>query len=437
MKVDTIIHAKWLMTCEENNTVLADHALIIQNKKIIDILPSKPAAEKYNATETHHYSTHVVMPGFINTHTHLAMNYLRGLADDMALMDWLNNYIWPAEKKWVNHDFVYDASLNAMAEMIRCGTTCFNDMYFFLEATADAALKAGIRGGIGITVIGFPTNWANNFDEYVSKGLNFYQQYKDKELLRTTFAPHAIYTAADHELIRVAELAEEYDLKINMHIHETEAEIKHSVEKFHARPIKRLQQMGLISPRLIAVHMAHINEEDSEIIKAGKPSIVHCPQSNMKLASGTCPVHHLKQLGLNVALGTDGAASNNDLDMLAEMQSASFLAKLSTHNPKVQTDLEALTMATLNGAKALGIDDVTGSLTKGKSADFIAINLDEIETSPIYHPESLVVYSASRHQVTDTWVAGKQLMKNRQLLTLDEEAIKAKAKEWSKKIKPS
>lgn len=433
--VDQIIHAKWLITCESDNKILENHALIIKDGIITDILSSEQATLRYKANHTEHYTDHTVIPGFINAHTHIAMNYFRGLADDLALMDWLNNHIWPAERTFVDHEFVKEASLLAMAEMIRSGTTCFNDMYFFLQATAEAAEIAGMRAHIGITVIDFPTKWAQTTDEYFSKGVEFFEAYKNHDRIKTTLAPHAIYTVAEPTLLKVKELAEKYDLKINMHIHETDEEVNQSIAKTNLRPLRRLQNIGLVTPRLIAVHMAQINDEDLDIIQAGKPHIVHCPESNMKLASGTRAITDFQQRGLNVALGTDGAASNNDLNMIGEMRSAALLGKLETSNPTALSAVETLKLATLNGAKALGIDHITGSLTIGKAADFIAINLDEIETLPLYHPASQIVYAAARHQVSDVWVAGKQLMKNRKLLTLDEKAIKAKAVYWAKKIK--
>jgi 5-methylthioadenosine/S-adenosylhomocysteine deaminase len=433
--MDQIIHAKWLITCDQTNQILENHALVVSAGQIKAILPSKQATEKYTTATAHHYETHAVMPGFVNSHTHIAMNLFRGLADDLALMDWLNHHIWPAEKAWVSQEFVYDASLLAMAEMIRSGTTCFNDMYFFLQATAEAADVAGIRANIGITVIGFPTAWAQTSDEYIAKGLAFHEEYKNHPRIYSTFAPHAIYTETEDTLIKIRDLAESYNLKINMHIHETADEINQSLAQFKLRPLRRLHNIGFVSPRLIAVHMTQIDDDDMEIIAAQKPNIVHCPESNMKLSSGTCPVDKFQQMGINVALGTDGAASNNDLNMLGEMRSAAFLSKLSTKNPATLPTQNVLQMATLNGAKALGLDQVIGSLTVGKAADFIAINLDEIETLPTYHPESHIIYAASRNQVTDVWVAGKQLMKNRELLTLNEKEIKAKARYWQDKIR--
>lgn len=434
-QVDQIIHARWIITSDTQKEPLENHALVITADKITAILPSHEATQKYSAHITEHLKTHVLIPGLINAHTHIAMNYFRGMSDDLALMNWLNNHIWPAEKKWVSHEFVYDASLLAMAEMIRCGTTCFNDMYFFLSATAEAAEKSGMRANIGITVLEFPTNWAQTADEYLSRGLDFLTHYKNHERITATLAPHAPYTVSDQYMLRVKEIAEEHRLKINLHLHETLDEVNQSLEHYKKRPIKRLDDIGFISPNLIAIHMTQLNDEDFDILQKRKPSVVHCPESNMKLASGACPVSTLQSLGINVALGTDGAASNNDLDMLSEMRSAAFLAKLSDKNPESLPAAKAIELATLNGAKALGMDHLIGSLKPGKAADFAAINLDEIETQPLYHPISHIVYAASRQQVTDTWVAGKRLMKNRELLTLDMNELLVKAKKWSEKIR--
>ncbi|HSW70235.1 MAG TPA: TRZ/ATZ family hydrolase [Gammaproteobacteria bacterium] len=431
-EVDTLIHAQWIITGEDQ--VLENHTLVLKNGKIAAILSNDEAVKQYSAKETEKFPSHAIIPGLINTHTHLAMNYFRGMADDLSLMNWLKNHIWPAEKKWLSHAFVYDASLLAMAEMIRSGTTCFNDMFFFLQATAEAADKAGLRANIGITVMDFPTNWAQTPDDYFARGLEFFQHYKHHEKIRATLAPHAPYTVCDESMLRVKEMAETHHLKINLHLHETADEVNQSLAEIKKRPIRRLHELGMLSPRLIAIHMTQLNEEDLEIVAQDKPNVVHCPESNMKLASGICPVEKLRALGINVALGTDGAASNNDLNMLGEMRTANFLAKLVSHDPEALPALDTLQIATRNGAKALGIDEITGSLAPGKSADFAVINLDEIETQPLYHPVSHIVYAASRHQVTDTWVAGKQLMKNRQLLTLDEKELIHKAKLWQKKI---
>ncbi|OGT46800.1 MAG: N-ethylammeline chlorohydrolase [Gammaproteobacteria bacterium RIFCSPHIGHO2_12_FULL_41_20] len=432
---EQIIHAKWLITCEEDNKILENHALVLKNGKIHAVLPSKNASIQYPSATTSHYSQHAIVPGFINSHTHIGMNFFRGLADDLTLMDWLNNHIWPAEKQWVQQDFVHDASLFAMAEMLRSGTTCFNDMYFFLDATAQAALTAGIRAHIGITVIDFPTAWASTTQEYLEKGLAFHEAYKKYDNITATFAPHAIYTVSEKTLSTIKELADQHQLKINMHIQESRDEIEQSLAQTKKRPIRRLHDIGFLSPQVIAIHMTQIDDEDLTILQHTQPHIVHCPESNMKLASGACPVMQLQAAGLNIALGTDSVASNNNLDMIGEMRSAALLAKLQSGNPKAVDAEQALKMATLQGAKALGIEQMFGSLTVGKAADFIAIDLAQIETQPLYHPISQIVYAASRHQITDVWVAGKQLLKNRQLTTLDETELLNKAHFWREKIK--
>lgn len=433
IQIDHLISAKWLITCEENNRVLENHSLAIKDGKILALLPTKEAEKKYRASIVS-YPSHTVIPGLINSHTHMAMNIFRGLADDLELMDWLNHHIWPAEGKWVSRDLVYDASLLAIAEMIRGGTTCFNDMYFFLEATAEAAILAGIRAHIGMHIIGVPTAWAKTIDEYFEKALHFYHQYKNHPHIIPTMAPHSTYTLTREDLVRANEIAHQYHLKTNIHLQESPAEVEQFFAKHAKRPLQLLDELGMVTPNLIAIHMTQINDPDYAILQKGRPTIVHCPESNMKLASGASPVEKLIQIGINVALGTDGAASNNDLDMMGEMRSAAFLGKISTCNPQAVSAEKVLKMATLNGAKALGIDQMIGSLTPGKAADFIAIDLDQIETQPLYHPISQIVYAASRHQISDVWVEGKQLMKNRQLLTLDEKAILKKAKMWQEKI---
>jgi 5-methylthioadenosine/S-adenosylhomocysteine deaminase len=433
--IDHLIHAKWIITCEDDNQILEDHALAIKDKKILAILPSKDAKQKYAADREENYATHVVTPGFINSHTHLAMNLFRGLADDLELMDWLNNHIWPAEGKWVSDEMVYDGSLLAMAEMIRAGTTCFNDMYFFLDATARAAELAGMRAHIGMTIIDVPTAWAKTTDEYFTKAIEFYQRYKNNDRIIPTLAPHSTYTVSLESLERVKQLADDYHLKINIHLQEAPSEIAQSMATYKKRPLKRLHEIGMVSPDLIAIHMTQINDEDLAILEQTKPNIVHCPESNMKLVSGSCPVETLTQIGINVALGTDGAASNNDLDMIGEMRTAAFLGKITANDPKAMPALKALKMATLHGAKALGIEQKTGSLTPGKAADFIAIDMNHIETQPIYHPVSQIVYATPRSQVTDVWVNGQQLLKNRELTTLNVKELLEKAQVWRNKIK--
>lgn len=432
--IQHIVHAKWLLSGIPNQPALENHSLCIADGKIQAVLPTAHVKENYTAKQVDNYSEHLIMPGLVNAHTHIGMNYFRGLGSDLSLMDWLHNHMLPTEKKWLSHEFVYDVSLFAMAEMIRSGTTCYNDMFYFPSATAEATIKSGIRAGIGLTVIEFPTKWAKTTDEYFSKGLDFYEQYKDNPYITPTLAPHAPYTVSDESFIRIRALSEKLQLKINVHLHETLDEIDQSMKQFGKRPMRRLYDLGLLSPQVIAIHCANLNKEDRDLLAETQPSVVHCPESNMKLASGICPVGQLRDAGVNIALGTDSVASNNDLDMLSEMRSASLLSKISTLNPESLKAHEALELATINGAKAMGLDHTIGSLEVNKAADFIAINMQDIEMLPVFKPEAQVVYSSNRQQVSDVWVNGKQLMKNRQLLTLDEQELKQKAKLFSQKI---
>ncbi|MDF1646758.1 MAG: TRZ/ATZ family hydrolase [Legionellaceae bacterium] len=432
-----IVHAKWILSGVPKQPALENHSLCITDGKIQAVLPTSQVQEHYTAARVDNYLEHLIMPGIINAHTHIGMNYFRGLGSDLSLMDWLHKHMFPTEKKWLSHAFVYDASLFAMAEMIRSGTTCYNDMFYFSPATAEATIQSGMRACIGITVAEFPTKWAKTTDEYFTKGLDFYEQYKDNPYITTTFAPHAPYTVSDESFIRIRELADKFQLKINLHLHETLDEINQSMQQFKKRPVRRIYDLGLLSPQLIAIHCANLNEEDLDLFAQTQPNVVHCPESNMKLASGICPVDKLRDIGVNVALGTDSVASNNDLDMLSEMRSASLLAKISTLNPESLKAHEALELATINGAKAIGLEHTTGSLEVNKAADFIAINMQDIEMLPVFEPEAQVVYSSNRQQVSDVWVSGKQLMKNHELLTIDEQALKQKAKSLGKKIKTS
>lgn len=433
--IDQLIQAKWLITGNPHQRVLENHCLLIKEGKILAIEPNEIAYTQYHAKETHVYPEHAITPGLINTHTHIGMNFFRGLGSDLALMDWLTQYIFPAEKKWLTHEFVKEASLFAMAEMIRSGTTCFNDMFYFPEATAEAVDIAGLRAFIGMTIIEFPTAWAESTDEYFDKGLKFYQTYKNHPKITATLAPHAPYTVSDSSFMRIRDLAETYDLKVNVHLHETQDEIQQSLKQYDKRPIKRLYDLGLLGQHVLAVHAAQLDDEDIDLLAETQAQVIHCPESNMKLASGICPVEKLLLRGINVALGTDSVASNNDLDMFSEMRTATFLSKVSTLSPMSLNADTTLSLATLHGAKALGMEQHIGTLESGKAADFIAIRLNDIETLPVYDPIVQIVYACNRQQVTDVWVAGKHLMKNRQLLTLNEDELKGKAQYWGEKIR--
>ncbi len=433
-KVDTLIHARWVIPVNPSHDVLELHSVAIKDGKILDILPTDKAEKKYKSTDTRHLIEHALIPGLINTHMHAAMNILRGYADDLPLMDWLQNHIWPAESKWMSAEFVYQGTQLAIAESLRCGVTTMNDMYFFPDEAAKACDEAGIRATVGLIVIDFPTVWAANADEYLEKGIALHDKLRHNSRINTALAPHAPYTVSDEPLKKIASYAEELDLPIHMHIHETEFEVQQSLETKKMRPLERLKELGLLSPRLLAVHMTQLTDEEIKLCADNGVHVLHCPESNMKLASGFCPTHKLQQAGINLTLGTDGAASNNDLDMFGEMKSAAMLAKVVSGDATALSAEQTLAMATINGAKALGIDDVTGSLEKGKAADITAIDLSAIETQPLYHPVSQIVYSASRMQVSDVWVDGRCLLNNRKLTTLDETHLKFIADSWNKKL---
>ncbi len=436
VKIDTLLHARWIIPVEPENTVLEHHSLAINNGCIEAILPSEKARSKYQATDEVELGEHLLIPGLINAHTHAAMNLFRGLANDLPLMDWLNNHIWPAEQKWVDPEFVKDGTRLAVAEMIRGGTTCFNDMYFFPDHTAEVCAAAGMRTVVGLILIDFPTAWANDADEYILKGEQVHDDYRHTPLVNTAFAPHAPYTVSDEPLQRITMLAEELDIPIHMHVHETESEVAGALEKNGQRPLARLAELGVLSPRLLAVHMTQLQDDEIEQLATQGVSVVHCPESNLKLASGFCPVAKLISAGVNVCIGTDGAASNNDLDMLGEMRTAALLAKAVA---KDCTSLDAhttLRMATLNAATALGLNESIGSLKKGKQADIAAVNLQQLETLPLYDVAAQLVYAGNRQQVSDVWVAGKQLLKDRQLTTLEYARLLEQAGNWQQKIKP-
>ncbi|MBL6969755.1 MAG: TRZ/ATZ family hydrolase, partial [Gammaproteobacteria bacterium] len=419
---------------EPDETILENHAVAIHDGLILELLTSEQARAKYSATQSFDLERHVLMPGLINSHTHTAMSLLRGIADDLPLMTWLQEHIWPAEQKWVSEDFVRDGSELAMAEMLRGGTTCFNDMYFFPEVTANSAAQCGIRAVIGLIVIDFPTAWGDGPDEYLEKGLKIHDQYRNSPHIHTAFAPHAPYTVSDAPLKRIQMLAEELDIPIHMHIHETAHEVDEATEQSGMRPLQRLHNLGLLGPQLTAVHMTQLNDDEIKLLAEYGASVVHCPESNLKLASGFCPVDKLMKAGVNVALGTDSAASNNDLDMLGEARTAALLSKGVSLDPTSLSAHQTLKMATLNGAKALGLGKITGSIVAGKAADLIAVDLSALETNPIYNVASQLIYSANRNQVREVWVNGEHLLRGGDLVTLDQEKLKQQAMEWQGKI---
>jgi 5-methylthioadenosine/S-adenosylhomocysteine deaminase len=435
--VDSLLHARWVIPVEPDLTCLEHTSLALRDGRILDILPTATARARYTANKNVELPNHALIPGLVNAHTHAAMSLFRGLSDDLPLMDWLTKHIWPAEAKWISPEFVRDGVRLAAAEMLKSGTTCLNDMYFFPEDAASALREAGMRACLGLILIDFPTAYAQTPDDYFEKGLKLHDSLRHDLLLSTAFAPHAPYSVSDGPLARIRTVNNELNLPVHMHLHETAYEVSEAIAKTGMRPLARLDALDLLGPTLMAVHMTQLNPEEIARLAEVGASVVHCPESNLKLASGFCPVHTLLTAGVNVALGTDGAASNNDLDMLSELRTAALLAKAVSGDATAVPAHTALRMATLNGAKALGLDTEIGSLRPGKAADITAIDLAALHSQPVYDPVSQIVYTAGREQVTDVWVAGRRLLANRTLTTLDENAILNRARSWRDKIQAS
>jgi 5-methylthioadenosine/S-adenosylhomocysteine deaminase len=415
--------------------VLDDHAVVLRDGRIADVLPARQARERYPGARRTELPGHVLIPGLVNLHTHAAMTLMRGLADDRPLMDWLKNHVWPVEMRLASPEFVEDGTLLACAEMLRGGITCFNDMYFFPEATAQAALRSGMRAALGIIALEFPSPYATDAADYLSKGLAARDRLKDEPLLSFCLAPHAPFTVSDTTFRKIAVFAGELDLPIHVHLHETADEVRESLAVHGTRPIRRLDEAGLLGPNLIAVHAVHLLDEEVALLAAHGCHVAHCPSSNLKLASGIARTAHLAAAGVNLGLGTDGAASNNRLDLLAEMRLAALLAKGAGNDATVLPAHDILAMATLHGARALGLEGLTGSLTPGKSADMTAVNLAAPELAPCYDPVSHLVYAAGREHVSHVWVAGELLLERGRLTRIDDSEVAAKAARWKDKIR--
>lgn len=435
ISVDQLIEARWVIPIEPQDIVLEEHSVAIREGRIVGIAPTARAQTEFQAAERIVLPDHALIPGLVNAHTHAAMSLLRGYADDQPLMTWLNEHIWPAERRHVSPDFVYDGTLLACAEMLRGGVTCANDMYFYPESAARAFLDAGMRGVIGMIALEFPSSYAADADDYLSKGLATRDKFRQEELLSFAMAPHAPYTVSDQTFERLVTLAEELDLPIHLHLHETEDEIRASLEKHGVRPFDRLEALGLISPRLIAVHAVHLNDRERSVLGTYGSSVAHCPASNLKLASGFADVAAMQAAGINVSLGTDGAASNNRLDVLGEMRLAALLAKGVSGDASTLPAHAALRCATLNGARALGLQGRIGSIETGKYADLAAVRLDAPEVSPCFDPVSQIVYSAGRENVSHVWVAGKLLVQEGVLVMNQTKALEKAIAVWHNKLR--
>ena len=431
---DLIITARWVIPVDPEGVVLERHAVVVNNGRVVALLPSDQAGKAYASASTVDLPFHVLTPGLINLHTHAAMTLMRGLADDLPLMEWLNQHIWPAEGKHVSPQFVYDGTLLACAEMLRGGVTCFNDMYFYPEQAARAALDAGMRAAIGMICIEFPTSYATDAQDYLRKGLAARDRFRGEPLLSFCLAPHAPYTVSDRSFEQIVTYSGELEVPVHMHLHETQDEIRESVTRFGVRPVERLRRLGLLGPTLIAVHAVHLSEEEIDLLAGQGASVAHCPSSNLKLASGMAPVARFVERGLNTGLGTDGAASNNRLDLFEEMRIAALLAKATSGRANSVPAATALHMATLGAAQALGLDRHIGSIATGKIADLCAVSLDATGLSPVYHPLSHLVYAAGREDVSHVWVAGRLVVDEGRLTGLDEGELRAKARAWQTRI---
>jgi 5-methylthioadenosine/S-adenosylhomocysteine deaminase len=431
---DLIIEAGWVVPIQPHGVVFEHHAVVVSGAVIIDIISIADARKKYHAKKTVSRPQAVLMPGMVNAHTHNPMTLMRGVADDLALMPWLQDHIWPIEAAVMGPEFVSDGVSLAIAEMLRGGTTCTNDNYFFPDAQAATYRQHGFRAMVGLPVIDFPSAWAKSHAEYFDRAVEVHDNYRNDDLIRTAFAPHAPYTVCDANFEQIRMLSDQLDIPVHCHTHETAQEVHDSIKQYGMRPIARLDQLGLWNDRMIAVHMTQLSEQEIALCAERGVSVVHCPQSNMKLASGFAPVEKLRVAGVNLALATDGCASNNDLDMFDEMRTAALLAKVVAGDATALNAASALHMATLGSAKAMGMGDVIGSLEIGKQADLICIDMHALETQPMYHVISQLVYASGRHQVSDVWIAGKEKLSNRHLVDIDVDKIMQQTHYWRDRI---
>lgn len=431
---DLLIEAGWVVPVEPHGVVLEDHAVAVSNGVIVAVLPRAEARARFQASQVVSRPGSVLVPGLVNAHCHNPMTLLRGVADDLPLMTWLQQHIWPIEGQVIGPDFVADGIELAVAEMVRGGTTSCAENYFFPDVQAATYSRLGFRALVGLPVIDFPTAWARTQDEYFEKGLEVHDNWRRNPLVSTCFVPHAPYTVNDAAFERIRMLSDQLDLVVHCHIHETAHENTEAMKQHGSRQLARLDRLGLVNDRLMAVHMTDLTDAEIALCAERGVSVAHCPESNLKLASGFCPTHRLHQAGVNLALGTDGCASNNDLDMFGEMRTAALLAKGVSGDASALDAATTLRMATLGGARAMGLGDRTGSIEPGKLADLTCVDMDPLETQPMYHAISQLVYATGRHQVSDVWIGGVRKLDAGALVDMDVPAIRAKTRQWRERI---
>lgn len=432
---DLLIEAGHVVPVEPHAVVLEDHAVAVRGGEIVAVLPRVEARARFAAAEVVSRPQCALIPGLVNAHTHNPMTLLRGVADDLPLMTWLREHIWPVETAVIGPEFVADGTTLAIAEMLRGGTTCANENYFFADVQAAVYKKHGFRALVGAAIIDFPTAWAKSDDEYFARAAELHDQWRDDPLIGTSFAPHAPYTVSDANFERVRMLSDQLEVPVHLHTHETEQEIVDSIRQYGQRPLARLERLGLVNDRLIAVHMTQLTEGEIHLCAEHGVSVVHCPESNLKLASGFCPACALARAGVNLAIGTDGCASNNDLDMFSENRTAAILAKAVANDATALDAATTLRAATLGGARALGFGERIGSIEPGKQADLVCVDLSALETQPLHHVLSQLIYATGRHQVSDVWIAGRPKLVRRELVGMDVEAITANARQWRDRIR--
>ncbi len=432
-----ILQPDWIVTVNSDFEVLQEVSVVIEDNLIQSLTSNDEIAELacFTQAEIIKLPNCALLPGLVNSHTHTSMSLFRGIADDLPLMEWLTEHIWPAETKWVSPGFAVDGFKLAVAEMIRSGTTCLNDMYYFPDEIARCSQRIGMRSVIGLIVLDFPSVWAQNAEEYLHRALAVHDEIREFPLVNSALAPHAPYTVSDEPLRQIAMYSNELDVPVHMHVHETAAEVTEAQQKTGKRPLERLDQLNLLNSNLIAVHMTELDDFEIERVVEAGVNIVHCPESNLKMGSGICPVANLLEQGVNLCLGTDGAASNNDLDLLGEMRTASLLAKGFSGDARACNARQTIEMATINGARALGLAHRIGSIETGKCADLITIDLASLNTQPVYDPVAQIVYAASSRQVSHVWIDGVPQLSNFELCNLDHKEIIAKAASWAQKIK--
>ena len=432
--VDLLIEARWVVPVEPHATVLEHHAVAVDGDAIVAVLPIAEARTAYAPRETVALDAHALIPGLVNAHTHNPMTLLRGIADDLPLMTWLKEHIWPVEARVMGPEFIRDGVELAVAEMLRGGTTCANENYFFPDVIAATYRQLGFRACVGLPVIEFPSAWAKTRDEYFERALAVHDDLRGEPLLGTAFVPHAPYTVSDASFERIRMLADQLDIPVHLHTHETAQEIEDSKREHGLRPFQRLQKLGIVNDRLVAVHMTQASDAEIAACAEAGVSVVHCPESNLKLASGFCPAEKFRRAGVNLAIGTDGCSSNNDLDMFGEMRTAALLAKAVAGDASAFDAAYTLRAATLNGANAMGLGERIGSIEPGKQADLAAVRLDAVETLPLYDVVSQLIYATGRQQVSDVWIAGRRLLAERLLTGIDVTALKAKTRAWRERI---